>query len=1321
MTDEAAELTLQAVALLQGGGLDRQRMDSAVAMLRRASAATPANSPHHAGRLTNLSGALHSRYLMFGEADDLTECVTFGRAAAEAADPDSEAFAICQTNLAACLRLRFDRWNVPVDLDDSIEAGRAAVGATGESGPQLAVRLSNLANGLRTRGEESGGAEDIRQAAAYAVEAYEHCPDGHPSRAAIASNVSMSLYARYRWTGDVDDLQSAVTAGRDCLAAAPADSRAGAIRRSNTGLMIRDLGRRLGRADLCDEAVTMTEHAVRLVARHGVEHEANLTMVRQSAGLARLARFDLTGQPDDLESGVRWARDAVAAATIGTPAARAWHHLCNALQTRAEWLGDPEQEAGAGPDAAIEAGETAVRMAGDRYPEQATLLSTLSAAYRLRFEIHGRAADVVRAVDLSRTALEKAADGRSAARRSALSCLGVALQSRFKANGSADDIGEAVTVLRTAHAIEDGSAAVTARHNLASALLRCFDIDRDPAMLDESIGLAVAAADETAPGERWRPARLTTLSMALRTRAELTGNRGDADRAVAIARQAWRSAFEGEPRHAALAGLAVTLQTRYGLTVSLPDLDEAIRVGWEVLDAVPPGHADRPGHLSNQGSALHDRFSARSVAADLDAAVDCLRAAVAAELTRAPDRPGRLGNLSSALRERYALTGDEDDLADAVTAARQALADTPPGHQDRPRYQELLGLALEYAGDLDEARTLLAAAVHDSGTAGDRIIRLSNQGGLLLRVWERTGSVADLDGAIRAAREATAGSRPDDPYRLTYLSNTGAALHRRYDATGDSADRAAAIEAYREVAGSTIAPAAVRAAAARGEAMLAADQQDWSGAAAAARTSLELAGRTADRALSRADQERLLAPGQGLASLAAACALNDAAPETALELLEAGRGVLLSQLLDLRADVGDVGLDRPDLATRFAELRDRLDTAAPAEAAPAPRSSSPVTGLAAVRAAEGRRALTEELDRVIEEIRTVPGHERFLMLPTGPELRRAAADGPIVLLNVHRLRSDALIVHPGGVTPVPLPAVTPAAVAEQTRRLLTAVGVLPRDDPMGAREAEDEVAGVLAWLRDAIAEAVLAALGSLPRRLWWCPVGSLSYLPLHAAVLDQVVSSYTPTVRALIRARSASPDTAPRRLAAVAMPRTPDATPLRHVAAEAAAVARHFPGTHTVLTGPAATHRPVVAALSRATWAHLACHAVSDLAEPSRSRLLLHDHREAPLTVLDVIRLRLTGAELAYLSACSTSLTGPALPDEAIHLASAFQLAGYRHVIGTLWPVGDRVARRTAEAVYSAIDKPGDCAYALHAASLAARARRPGSPTWWAATTHFGA
>jgi hypothetical protein len=80
---------------------------------------------------------------------------------------------------------------------------------------------------------------------------------------------------------------------------------------------------------------------------------------------------------------------------------------------------------------------------------------------------------------------------------------------------------------------------------------------------------------------------------------------------------------------------------------------------------------------------------------------------------------------------------------------------------------------------------------------------------------------------------------------------------------------------------------------------------------------------------------------------------------------------------------------------------------------------------------------------------------------------------------------------------------------------------------------------------------------------------------------------------------------------------------------------------------------------------HFACHGLWDWANPAASRLLLTDHDSAPLTVTALMRLHLADADLAYLSACSTTLTSQALADEAVHLTAAVHLAGYRQVIGT--------------------------------------------------------
>ena len=53
----------------------------------------------------------------------------------------------------------------------------------------------------------------------------------------------------------------------------------------------------------------------------------------------------------------------------------------------------------------------------------------------------------------------------------------------------------------------------------------------------------------------------------------------------------------------------------------------------------------------------------------------------------------------------------------------------------------------------------------------------------------------------------------------------------------------------------------------------------------------------------------------------------------------------------------------------------------------------------------------------------------------------------------------------------------------------------------------------------------------------------------------------------------------------------------------------------------------------------------------------------------------------------------------AIHMAAAFQVAGYRHVIGTLWNVRDATAPMVAREVYAKVrTDPENLAVALHEA-----------------------
>ncbi|MDX6295214.1 MAG: hypothetical protein QOH50_4289 [Kribbellaceae bacterium] len=432
-------------------------------------------------------------------------------------------------------------------------------------------------------------------------------------------------------------------------------------------------------------------------------------------------------------------------------------------------------------------------------------------------------------------------------------------------------------------------------------------------------------------------------------------------------------------------------------------------------------------------------------------------------------------------------------------------------------------------------------------------------------------------------------------------------------------------------------------------------------------------------------------------------------------------------------------------------------------------------------AAESRRAtepmaLDQEWKDLLGEIRSLDGFADFLRPPRLDSLSRAAAGGSIVVVNVSRWRSDALVVTTDGVQrPLELPSASREATVDWTVRYLDAVHrfqvaeQLAYESQRRFREGdrspaafqayhaaatklhterllmESVVTAVLDWLWTAIAEPVLSFLeftqtpgdGTWPR-LWWCPTGVLTALPLHAAgrygegeaglsVLDRVISSYTPTLRALLEATSA-PATDPAkadaesRMLVVAVPDAAGQTPLPNVAREVDLLATLFPGDRsTVLRGAAATRTRVREELGRHRWAHFSCHGHQDMTDPSNGGLLLHD---GTLTVQNIGAGTYQG-EFAFLSACKTATGGLDLADELITPAAALQYAGYRQVVATLWSVYDPTAADVVESVYTELTGNGrfdsrGAAQALHRVVRRLRDRYPASPSVWTPFIHVG-
>ena len=308
----------------------------------------------------------------------------------------------------------------------------------------------------------------------------------------------------------------------------------------------------------------------------------------------------------------------------------------------------------------------------------------------------------------------------------------------------------------------------------------------------------------------------------------------------------------------------------------------------------------------------------------------------------------------------------------------------------------------------------------------------------------------------------------------------------------------------------------------------------------------------APRFLERGDQQYAIGRFAGLAADAAALALSDQAvpgpqrPAQALRLLEAARGVLLSQALSVRGDLSALRERHPELAARFIELRDRLDRPSPAvgpdlAGLPADRTADPLQ-----HAIRDRRLAAAEFTGLLARIRSLDGLAAFGLPPSAEQLQAQAGQGPVVVFNVSAYRSDAILVTSGGITSQRLPGLDKDTVTGQVVSFHQALATMaaPAESPLARVRAQETIRQVLAWLWDNATGPVLYALGHYgqpapgePRpRLWWIPGGLLAMLPVHAAghhtrppdpdrrtVMDRVISSYTPTIGALAHARAARP------------------------------------------------------------------------------------------------------------------------------------------------------------------------------------------------------
>ncbi|PBL03932.1 hypothetical protein ARMGADRAFT_37961 [Armillaria gallica] len=532
---------------------------------------------------------------------------------------------------------------------------------------------------------------------------------------------------------------------------------------------------------------------------------------------------------------------------------------------------------------------------------------------------------------------------------------------------------------------------------------------------------------------------------------------------------------------------------------------------------------------------------------------------------------------------------------------------------------------------------------------------------------------------------------------------------------------------------------------------------DWEGCFNACTSAMEAVQQQAWLGLSVVQQYRAIGGNSlinGVGSRAARTAVRFGNSRMALKWIEQCRSIVWRRVLNLRVSMDALANVEPTLAHRLKEVSDMLQRYAYFDLRLGMEEGS------MEKRKQERYRLAEEWEGLIAQTRSLPGFTNFLKPKGAAYFTSCEFGGIVVLLTVYQKRCDVIVLgsNKGKIVMFPLEQMNKnLATTLQTRlrETLQQSGRHSRDTRASevcyGHDRQDGMSTVLSVLWKTVVKPLFDFLDlkphnssseSDPPRLWWCPTGPLSFLPLHAAglydttvhgtkVYEYVASSYTPTVGILADISNQRSEEFSG-LLTVCQPHTPGQNPIPKTEDEVYSVVQvAVEGglTITSLGNDEATPEAVLSDMAEHSWIHLACHARQDPTQPLESAFMLAGDPEKgrPLKLTEIADRTNTKADFAFLSACQTATGDASLSDESVHLAAGMLMAGYRRVIATMWAVNDSDAPIIAEKVYKHMLSDGKAdsgksCLALHRATASMRQER-GEKNFmsWVPFIHYGA
>ncbi|KAF1997780.1 hypothetical protein P154DRAFT_524517 [Amniculicola lignicola CBS 123094] len=1295
-----------------------QDIDAAIIYRQRLSDVLPVNNPGYMSDLYGLGQMFQARFRRTENMDDLSLAIVH---LTNASDPE-----IGNPNhlkaLATCLSERFRRRTEITDLDRAIEYQIKIIEMSPEHDSSRSIWFRELAWHLHWRFQRLGDRIDMDKSLLYFEQALQTSTEQDVQYPVLLHDVGVAYRSMFFQSRDLSHLQTARAYRTRALVAAPANHPHRPFLLNGLASVLSDLFEQTNDALLLEDALRYGYEAIDIATQLSI-NQSSLVPIFGNLGKARLQQSRQYGDSEILDEAIQFCQKAVDLTPIsGLEYLPSLMNLGSAYSQRYFQKGASDDL-----DISIHHLQTVLEAMLDNHYLRSECLLSLSVAITRRFYLMGCPNDLAQSIVYSEEGLKITHENHSM-RPNHLSNLGISLCSRFGRDNTVDDMKRGIAYCKEAVALTVGTGPNHAIHLTALGFAYQEVFERTYEVEDATS--AVQYLEQASQNVGNDPVRQTeylkNLGSAWISRYQRTGAANDLEDAIRYGEEAVRTGSTTASLELRLLNiLSVAFSFRFSRLGQGSDLAKAIKYDQQALSLTRDKSPFRMVYLNNLARSLGERYKVSQRMADLEAAIRLSEQVSAQVLEDHLFFAQFLETLARLLFTKFLRTGQIQDIERSISCIRKSLGSVEAlseGHPSRSDYLDDLGNAfaakyrlLRQNVDIESSIQygLQAVALTPEGTL-EWAFRLHNLASHMEDRFDSTNSMDDLAQSINLHQKAVDLAPKNHPSRLALLSYLGGALEKGSDRLKMEDAFLRSTEAFIEGLSCNHGSPVGRLLCGIHAVFSLGKVEKWDKAVVALEKTLDIIPDLISGTISKADMQRLVQTFFGFGYHAASVLLKaNRTSLQAFQALESCRGLIASLVMDSRQDLSALKSSYPGLCTRYTQCLDEISSMNTSVSALNPGS---------LETSDRVIFLFESLDKMREEIRAQPGFERFLLPPTEKELLELAQHGPIVSLSVSNVSAEAFLLTTAGVDVLPLPEVNIDTIlgflrlfqsqGNRTRREATVVSDNENDQTdVGTNTSDSSVPtmnAALQYIWKGVVKPILQRLqllqdgssqpSSLPR-LWWIGGGVLSLIPLHAAgyhepgsienTVSHVISSYAPTLKALrfLRKKDKVKIVGQKHeVLVVSMPTTPGRFHPLNVGKEVDAIKTFVKpwADVTVLERP--NKAEVIKALGQCTIAHFACHGTADPVEPTKSNLLLGRDKLERMAIEDFDTIVFETASIIYLSACSTAeLKVRNLADESIHLASSFQLAGFQHVIGTLWGAKDRAAVEVAKKFYEVL------------------------------------